>query len=368
MKKICFIILFPFLVHATDIDFKGFLTFAYKKSDSPESYLDGLTDDGEFGRGTKAGMQMYSELSRKVDVFVQFLSDGDEGRDFNFALDIAHVTYNMNNNHKVLYGKIRLPVWLISDYEQVGALYPWVSPPDEVYSLAPLEDIGANNTFFGISFEGLLFNHGFSQIGYRFYTGGSEQVTEREGGPGSDIEIRIKGLSGLVLDYTYRNFYLKLSHLNVLSEGEKFDFENEVYFEPKEFSTRYSTAGLKFDNDQFLFMTEYSYVNSDTVDLELVKSYYATIGAYFGDSYLIHYTYSEVPEDNNTNRDFAQTSQTLGLNINLDLSTVFKIEARTISVAEEPVIKGDGFRSSGFFEEHPDRDVAIYALSINTMF
>lgn len=373
MKTYLTIILFVFSssqVLAYNANVRGFLTFAYSISDNEAIYQGNISKDGEYSKGTKAGIQFSSVLSSKVDGFIQMLADGDNGRDFNFALDIAHVNYNFNDDQKVLYGKIRLPVYLISDYQQVGSLYPWINPPEEVYKIAPLEDIGANNTFFGISFEGNLFqSKKAGQLRYRLYSGGSERVSEKQNATGS-IEVKIKNLSGSVLEYSYGDFELKASYLNIASEGERFDYDLDAYLSSQAFRTEYSALGFKYETDYSLWMSEYSKVKGDTKEINELVSYYLMGGIYLNDNkVLVHATFSEVSDTTKSNRDLGQATMAYGLNLNLDLSTILKLEFKKVKVKNTEKTDGSGdSRPVGFFKKHPGRDVHIMSSSINTMF
>ena len=105
MFKVKFLSLLLFLSidsFSMSLDAKGFITFSYSQSDSDVLYRDTISDDGEYTDGTRAGLQFSSVLSSKTEAFIQALADGDSGRDFNFSLDISHVCYNLNNDHKIL--------------------------------------------------------------------------------------------------------------------------------------------------------------------------------------------------------------------------------------------------------------------------
>lgn len=356
-----------------ELDVQGFLTFTYSVSDSEIEYKRSITEDGEFSKGTIAGIQFSSKLSRYIDAYVQMLADGKgrtDGRDFGFDLDIAHINYNYANQHRILYGKIRLPVYMISDYQLVGSLYPWISPPDEVYSTIPLDEIGANNTFFGISFEGTVFNSGLNEVSYRLYTGGSEAETEREVGTGI-AESRIKSLVGGLLKYSNSDFEFRFNTLMVHSEGEFYDFENDIYIENQNINTSFSTVGLRYDNDYVQMMAEFVQANGETRDIDLINAYYVTVGSYVGSNGLVHMTYSDVLNSTKSSRNLFQSTVTTGFNLNLDLSTVFKLEHRLVRARNRPKKIGDPVdddRPAGLFEVNPEGDVQIFSVSINTMF
>jgi hypothetical protein len=355
------------------MDIKGFLTFAYSISDNKTPYLNKIDNNGDYSHGTKAGLQFHSILSPKVEAFTQILANGNEGRDHNFALDIAHVNYSYANYHKILFGKIRLPVFMISDYRQVAALYPWISPPEEVYNIVPLEDIGANDTFFGVSFEGKILNYGHHNINYRLYTGGSERVSEkdRDNDEGGEAEVKVRNLYGVLFDYEYNDFYMKWSYLKVNSEGERFDFDADAYVEKEAHGTNFTSFGIKYDNDSFVLMGEFAEAEGDTNEVDEIESYYIMLGAYINDNkILLHTTFSDVLENSKTNQEIFQKTLQVGLNYDLDLSTVLKFSYKYIEVKNPPLFKSgeDEPREAGFFKTHPKKPVGIFSVSINTMF
>jgi hypothetical protein len=364
MKKIILLLfLLTNTANAFDINTKGFLTFAYRVSDSEIAYKDDITEDGEYSHGTKAGLQFHSNLSKRNEAFIQLLANGEEGRDFNFALDIAHMTFSYSDNHKLLYGKIRLPVWMISDYRQVGSLYPWVNPPEEVYEIVPLETVGVNDTFFGVSFEGLIHQSGLHRTTYRFYHGGGERS-------GPDMETRIKNLHGLLLNYNYGDLTLKGSYLNALSKGEKTKPDGTK--EDASFGrAQYFSYGLRYDSEYILAMGEFSQVIAENRSYENVKSYYAMLGAYLNDQmFLLHATQSQVLDSSKSDKDIFQKTWTVGLNYNFDLSTVLKLEYKRVTPTKKPFYPPGGGppNSAGLFERHPDGSVNFFAFSLNTMF
>lgn len=364
MKKVLLLaLLFSSFTEAFEISTKGFLTFAYRKSDSEITYNDVITEDGEYSNGTKAGLQFYSNLSKRNDAFIQLLADGDNGRDFNFSLDIAHITFNYSDDHKLLYGKIRLPVWMISDYRQVGSLYPWVNPPEEVYEIVPLETVGVNDTFFGISFEGLIAQHDIHRMTYRFYHGGGERS-------GPDMETRIKNLHGLVVNYDYDDLTLKASYLNVLSQGER-TLPDGSKVDASFGRAQYFSYGYKYDSENILTMGEFSQVLADNRSYENVKSYYLMFGIYlFDQKFLIHATNSRVLDSSKSDQDIFQKTWTFGLNYHFDLNTVLKFEYKIVTPTKKPFYPPGGGppNSAGLFERHPDGSVNFLGFSVNTMF
>ena len=356
-------VFFTLKTTAFELQTKGFLSFGYSRSNTEKPYQATLTKDGEYTELTRAGLQFSSVISHKTEAFVQALADGSDGRDVNFSLDIAHITHNFNNKHKLLVGKIRLPVWLISEYLQVSALYPWINPPEEVYELVPFDDIGGTETFFGASFEGQVFRNSHNQLNYRIYNGGSESHS-------NGIQSRVENLHGITFDYLQGDLELKLNYLNMISSAEQEDDLGKK-LDVSKGRTEYFSVGLRFDTESYIVMSEMSQVYSETTSFEDVLSYYVMGGLYFDDQkYLLHATYSEVSDNAKSDLDLFQETLSLGLNYHLDYSTVLKFEAKRVFLPEPPKFEPGKKKpkGSGLFDEHPDKDVDIISVSISTIF
>jgi len=369
MKQYALLILITVLMGSTSLasslQTKGFLTFAYSKSNTEQVYQDGISEEGEFAGGSLAGLQFSSILNPKIEAFVQMVAKGDDGnKNFNFSLDIAHITYNLNNEHKLLLGKMRLPVFMISEHRLVGYLYPWIIPPEELYEIIPFEDIGANETFFGASLEGQVYRNGLSELNYRLYTGGSKSSE-------NGIDSRVKSLIGTSIDYKNDDLELKFTYLNALSRASQ-----NTGFGPRinvsKGRTQFYTAGLRYDSDDYLIMSEFSKAESESTNFEDIQSYYILGGIYLDDQkYLLHGTFSSVLPESTSDIDLFQESITLGANYFVDFSTVFKLELKRVFLQKPPApdpnnpdLSGD----AGFFERHPGKDVNIISLSVDTVF
>lgn len=370
MKKLFLALLFLFsLTYSAfgaegKINLKGFLTFVYAQTNSSVEYVDDLNKDGDFITGTKGGLQFYSTVNSKMDAYLQLLVDGEEGSDFDVDLDLAHINLRFDDRNEFTIGKVRIPVWLVSDYMQVGSLYPWIRLPDEIYKIAPLDSLGAHHTFIGGMYSRTLMQSDDYKITSEIYTGGSEKESPARGG-GGRTEISAK-LHGVTLQFEFNDFYAKASYLNVHSKGERYDIFSDGNLPERKFRTEYVNLGLKYDNGSILSLTEYSLIDGQTFDISHIKSYYTLIGKYlFDQDYLVHLTAGHVDESSNSNFDISQSSLSLGLNYFYDLSTVFKAEWQNVFLDSQSTTPN---RPSGLFRRYPGDKVQIYSVSINTMF
>jgi len=131
---------------ATAVDFDGFLTAGFavhnqeQTDGSKVTYLDEITDDITFLQDSKFGLQMTADVAEDMQVVAQILASAE---DSNYAMDIewAYLDYTLSDSSKLRMGRIKQPVFLISDYLEVGYAYPWIRPPVEAYSNMPVDSL-----------------------------------------------------------------------------------------------------------------------------------------------------------------------------------------------------------------------------------
>lgn len=130
---------------AVQIDTHGFLTAGTVMIDEPDATSDSLINDRVgFEYDSRMGLQFAAKINQKLDFTSQLLARARvEGWDV--KSDWAFAEYDINNQISVRAGRIRLPLYLASEYVEVGHAYPWVRPPVEVYRLVPV------NTISGVS-------------------------------------------------------------------------------------------------------------------------------------------------------------------------------------------------------------------------
>lgn len=126
------------------IEFSGFASIVYAKavSDNKERPLDGyIAEDGSIAGGistngnsrdfNRLGLRMDAELDDALSFTAQFVTKG--ANDYEPEMDWLFATYNIQPNLSVSVGKIRTPLFMFSDYLDVGYAYQWIAPPFSVY-------------------------------------------------------------------------------------------------------------------------------------------------------------------------------------------------------------------------------------------
>ena len=67
---------------------------------------------------------------------------------FDLEADWAFASYSFSDQVQVRIGKIKLPTFLVSDFIEVGYSYPWIRPPQEVYTGNPITSIVGGDLLF----------------------------------------------------------------------------------------------------------------------------------------------------------------------------------------------------------------------------
>lgn len=120
---------------ATDFKINGFSTIQAAATDTDQTYVASDKDLG-FSEGTLLGLQMRFAPNNDVPIsFVtQLLARAQD--DWKMNADWAFVNWKVNDEFNVNVGRIKLPVFLISESYDVGITYPWIRPPEELYGFA----------------------------------------------------------------------------------------------------------------------------------------------------------------------------------------------------------------------------------------
>lgn len=118
---------------AHDPRINGFATLGVAVGDSKRAYLGAIDDTPNLHHDTKMGLNISSELSDVWSFGSQFVSSGARD-DLGLSADWLFVKYQPQNHFSVRFGRQKLGNRLLSEILDVGFAYPWVRPPQEVYS------------------------------------------------------------------------------------------------------------------------------------------------------------------------------------------------------------------------------------------
>jgi len=153
---------------AATFDVSGFGTAGFTITDADDAEFArgsqpiGADNKGDVGVDSIAGVQATVHLTDKISGTTQVLLRRRYDKDFTLDVPLAFVKADVTKDFAVRLGRLPLPVFMVSDFRQVGFANTWIRPPVEVYGQVPLDsvdgfDLLLNKSFGGFSFNGQAF-------------------------------------------------------------------------------------------------------------------------------------------------------------------------------------------------------------------
>ncbi|HTF97875.1 MAG TPA: porin [Cellvibrio sp.] len=128
----------PF-ANASDVTVSGFLSVgggmvdeeypANAQGVTPPNYK-GYEEDFTFDNNL-LGLQVTGTVSEKVTATAQLIARSAD--DYQVNSEWAYLTWQASDTVKVRAGRLRIPLYMYSDFIDVGYSYAWITPPPEVY-------------------------------------------------------------------------------------------------------------------------------------------------------------------------------------------------------------------------------------------
>jgi hypothetical protein len=132
---------------AAEVNVSGFGTagIAFTDTDDAEfvrsSQPVGADSSGDVGVDSIAGIQATTRLTDRVSGTVQVLVRRLYDPGFELDVPMAFIKVDLNEGFAVRIGRVPAPLFLVSDFRQVGYANTWIRPPIEVYGQAPLDSV-----------------------------------------------------------------------------------------------------------------------------------------------------------------------------------------------------------------------------------
>ncbi|MEM9101910.1 MAG: hypothetical protein AAGB12_06270 [Pseudomonadota bacterium] len=365
-KRFGLVLLLPMVStvnYAAEITFNGFLSvgMGYLSVDDPESYIEIDPDtiyqdqyfsfqDGDvnFDNLTKFGFQANAEIDENISITGQFISRGES--DYDTALTWAYASYRFNDAFTLRAGRLRVPLYMYSDFLDVGYAYPWIRPPAETYAISPFEGIDGVDLIHTSSF-----GDWYSLI-QLYYGNNNDQRTLDFFNDVFDFDVQ--GFTGIT--WTFSNDYLSarvgyhlIGELTATSdsfdgslqifndnlallqqaaalagEGSPLQEAAEVYGDVvadlpvEEKSADYMAVGFELDWNNIVVISEWTSIELDPGLLRDTTTWYATLGYRLGD-YLVHYTYERLDTESGFEFFTDQLATVDASSLGADIETLF---------------------------------------------
>ncbi|MCK5881831.1 MAG: hypothetical protein KAG18_08140, partial [Sinobacterium sp.] len=130
--------LFTHYSHANiddQLEVSGFATWSVSKSDNATPWYVNreITDETCYNCDTVWGIQLDYQPLDSVRLSAQVVKRPEDPWD-KPEVEWAYVGYSPIDDLEIRVGKLRLPLFLMSEYYYVGNAYPWVRPVPELYN------------------------------------------------------------------------------------------------------------------------------------------------------------------------------------------------------------------------------------------
>ena len=183
------------------VHFSGFARLVGGYLDVENVHNQGYNDSLSFGQHSLLALQTDVELTETLSFTTQLLAHASATRDS--GVEWAYLSWRPSSNWNFKAGKMRTPFYLHSNTLDVGYTYPWIMPPQQVYTPYLFPD------FTGLS-AAYQFSIGDFDIETEAYWGNFEgAVTFQDEDP---VNVKVDNIRGLILDMYRGNLRLRASY------------------------------------------------------------------------------------------------------------------------------------------------------------
>ncbi|QBF84453.1 porin [Shewanella maritima] len=135
---------------ADKFSFNGFISVAYTTSDNDAGYNNSSTG-ADFTEDSKLGFQGTFKISDQTQAVMQLMTRG--ANDWDIEAEWAYLSHRFDSGIQARAGKLRVPLFMYSDYLDVGYAQPFARPPKEVYDPVPFSSYTGGDLAYDVEFE-----------------------------------------------------------------------------------------------------------------------------------------------------------------------------------------------------------------------
>lgn len=226
--------------------------------------FDNATTTPNFADGSKLGLQGTFALTDQTQIVAQLVGRGSD--DWTPEMEWAFLSHDFDNGFVTRVGRLRLPLYMYSDFLEVGYAQPWATPPADVYTIAPITSFnGVDVTYQHDLGDAIL----ALQASY-----GNDSSSAEDNSVATDVEF--SDIAGLSATLSYEEWVFRTTYFQTDLSSDKIvglpglgSFNND--------KAQFVGAGVSYDNGSLIAISEYtiSKVEGAYADTE---SAYITLG------------------------------------------------------------------------------------------
>lgn len=233
----------------SNITVNGFFTLSAGMASNDAGYA-GYDETLDYVPETKIGLQASFEVTESTFLVAQLVARAEQH--WRPEMEWAFLSHTFDNDLTVRAGRLRVPLYMYSDYLEVNFAQPWLRPPEEVYAVVPVSSYEGIDVVYTIPFDE-------AEWQFQAYTGVGSDPDE-DTGFGTDVEY--DDVIGLASTFSYNSFSIRASYvMTTLNSGQGFVPGSSHTIPLVNFTdadTSFLGLGVSYDDGDLLVVAEWT--------------------------------------------------------------------------------------------------------------
>ncbi|MDX1802998.1 MAG: porin [Alcanivorax sp.] len=267
------------------ISVNGFITYGMTRHNvhqndvngNPVTYLDRTTDQVSHNELSRAGLQFNATINDRTKAVVQLLARGRD--DYSVKAQWAYLDYALTPSLHVRGGRMVLPFFMHSQYDNVGYAYHWAALPDQTYDVVPFDTMDGMD---------LTWNFSTGPIAQRLNVYGAAMNVPSYSLP-VPVTYKVSQMGGINLTSTWQDLSTWLSYSQADVSLDLDAIDPSVTLDKA--GTSISSVGVQYDNGSLVMMAERTQLDMDGW-FPTKWGGYVSVGYRFG-KWMPHVTWGE---------------------------------------------------------------------------
>lgn len=291
------------------VTISGFGTAALTKSNTDmaeyarPNQANGVGTDARPGVDSNFGIQASAKWNDTVSFTAQGLVRKWATDQYGAEMAWAFAKFKVNDEFSVRLGRVGLPIYMISDFRNVGYANTMLRPPAEVYRQVSLDNVDGADIMYQRSFDDTTVTLQFAAGSAKTRSPGNyyvkfKQVTAFhavvENGPFTFRVGRADATFGIFDNASLTGLYNTLNKVGLSAIADEVKLTD--------IKGSFTSVGMTVDYKNFLVQTEYAKRKTETRLVMDSSSWYAMLGYRYG-KFTPYYMYGDVKQD--SIRDFS---------------------------------------------------------------
>lgn len=224
-----------------------------------------LDDALSFEQDTRAGIQFDAQLNDTTAVTLQFVSKGYIDN-YDPDLSWAYLSHKIQPDLTLRGGRFRLPIYLSSDYLDVGIAYTWISPPTEVYSTINMSNLTGIDLLYSLQIDNWILSAQPFLGTSEFERGDFTSEFRKLYGINSSLSLNTPYFGDLTVRVAYMEYEFSIrpwplndNHALLIQGLLQAGMDDlEEYHDPNEETTTFLTAGIQWQTQRWGVQSEWA--------------------------------------------------------------------------------------------------------------